>query len=132
MDHGTGLAGEHEHRALVEDPSEEGGHRHVVNAVGVEVPGSISRAVGCAACGAIGFKGRKAIFEMMVLNAEIRELAFNRANIAEVRDAAIRGGMRTLLGDGKLKILRGDTTPEEVAKFAQADSPTASQFVVDV
>ncbi len=91
--------------------------------------GNISKPVGCAKCGDIGFHGRKAIFEMMVLNHEIRELAFNRNSIAEIRDAAIRGGMRTLLGDGKLKILRGDTTPQEVAKFAQADSPSASEFV---
>ena len=91
--------------------------------------GNISRPVGCAKCGDIGFHGRKAIFEMMVMNSEIRDLAFNRASIAEVRDAAIRGGMRTLLGDGKLKILRGDTTPGEVAKFAQAESPTATEFV---
>ena len=38
-------------------------------------------------------------------------------------------GVRTLLGDGKIKILRGDTTPEEVARFAQAESPVASEFV---
>ncbi len=91
--------------------------------------GNICRPVGCAKCGDIGFRGRKAIFEMMVMNTEIRELAFNRESIASIRDAAIRGGMRTLLGDGKLKILRGDATPAEVAKFAQADSPIASQFV---
>ncbi len=91
--------------------------------------GNISRPVGCSKCGDIGYRGRKAIFEMMVMNTEIRELAFNRESIASIRDAAIRGGMRTLLGDGKLKILRGEATPAEVAKFAQADSPTATQFI---
>ncbi len=95
-----------------------------------EVAGAnLCRPVGCARCGDVGFHGRKAIFEMMVMNSEIRELAFNRRSIAEVREAAIRGGMRPLLGDGKLKILRGDTTPGEVAKFAQAQAPSASQFV---
>ena len=84
----------------------------------------VYRAAGCAHCGKIGFRGRKAIFEMMKLNAEIRELAFNRAPIAEVRNAAVRAGMRTLVEDGKLKILRGETTPEEVARFAQADTLT--------
>ncbi|MHC4991106.1 MAG: GspE/PulE family protein, partial [Planctomycetota bacterium] len=63
------------------------------------------------------------------LNAEVRELAFNQATIGEIRDASVRSGMRTLLGDGKIKILRGDTTPEEVARFAQAEATTASQFV---
>ena len=84
--------------------------------------GSIMRPVGCGHCGSIGFRGRKAIFEMMVMNSELREMAFNRAAIEKVREAAIRAGMRGLLADGKLKILRGDTTPEEVAKFAQAET----------
>ncbi len=84
--------------------------------------GNISKPVGCANCGTVGFRGRKAIFEMMRLNNEIRELSFARAPIGQIRDAAIRGGMRTLLYDGKIKILRGDTTPDEIAKYAQADT----------
>jgi type II secretory ATPase GspE/PulE/Tfp pilus assembly ATPase PilB-like protein len=59
---------------------------------------------------------------MMRLNSEIRELAFARSPIGKIRDAAIRGGMRSLLFDGKIKILRGDTTMDEVAKFAQAET----------
>jgi type IV pilus assembly protein PilB len=82
---------------------------------------NVYHGVGCAHCGKIGFRGRKAIFEMMKMNTEIRELAFNRASIDALRDAAIRGGMRPLVDDGKLKILRGITTPEEVARFAQAE-----------
>jgi RNA polymerase sigma factor (sigma-70 family) len=92
--------------------------------------GNISRAVGCSHCGKIGFRGRRAIFELMTLNTEIREMAFNRASISAMRDAAYRGGMRSLLGDGKIKILRGDTTPNEVAKFAQAETLVAAN--VDV
>ncbi|MHC4651524.1 MAG: GspE/PulE family protein [Planctomycetota bacterium] len=89
----------------------------------------ICRPVGCGHCGNIGFHGRKGIFELMQLNPEVRELAFNQGTIGEIRDAAVRSGMRTLLGDGKIKILRGDTTPDEVARFAQAEATTASQFV---
>ena len=54
--------------------------------------------------------------------AELRELAFNRASLGRIREAATRAGMRDLLADGKIKILRGDTTPGEVARFAQADT----------
>ena len=43
---------------------------------------------------------------------------------AGVRGVTVRAGMRTLVEDGKLKILRGETTPEEVARFAQADTLT--------
>ncbi len=83
--------------------------------------GSIHRPVGCQKCNGSGFKGRQAIFELMVMNSEIRELAFERASISAIRQAAIRGGMRSLLGDGKVKILRGATTPAEVARFAQIE-----------
>jgi type IV pilus assembly protein PilB len=70
----------------------------------------------------LGYKGRKAIFEMMIMNNEIRELAFNRSPLGQIRQAGVRGGMRTLVEDGKIKILRGDTTPEEIARFAQAEA----------
>ena len=80
----------------------------------------VYRAVGCNHCGDVGYHGRKAIFELMRMNNELRELAFNQASLAEIRAAALRTGMRTLLEDGKLKILRGETTPGEVARFAQA------------
>jgi type IV pilus assembly protein PilB len=84
--------------------------------------GNISKPVGCIHCGNIGYRGRKAIFEMMRMNTEIRELAFRRAPIGQIRAAAIRAGMRSLLGDGKIKILRGDTTMDEISKYAQADT----------
>ena len=83
--------------------------------------GSIHKPGRCAACNNAGFRGRKAIFEMMIMNSELRDLAFQRASIGKLREAAIRAGMRSLLGDGKLKILRGDTTPHEVARFAQIE-----------
>jgi type IV pilus assembly protein PilB len=84
--------------------------------------GGICKAVGCSKCGGLGYRGRKAIFEMMVMNNEIRELAFNRAPLGQIRQAGVRAGMRTLVEDGKIKILRGDTTPEEIARFAQAEA----------
>ena len=90
---------------------------------------TIYRPVGCGRGGTVGFHGRKAIFELMCLNSEIRELAFKRATISEIRDAATRAGMRTLLADGKIKILKGVTTPDEVARFAQAE--TAAPVDID-
>ncbi len=81
----------------------------------------VYRAVGCSACGNTGYRGRRAIFEMMTLNSEIRELAFKRAATSHIRRAAIAGGMRPLVTDGRLKILAGSTTPEEVARVAQVE-----------
>lgn len=77
------------------------------------------RGKGCNKCSGTGFKGRKGIFEMVELNTQIRELAFNQATATELKRAAIDCGMRTLMEDGKLKIFNGTTTPEEVARIAQ-------------
>ncbi len=81
---------------------------------------------GCTRCGDTGFRGRRGIYEIMFMNSEIRELAFNRAPVGKIRAAAVASGMRTLLGDGKLKILDGQTTLDEIAKIAQVEG------VVDV
>jgi type IV pilus assembly protein PilB len=84
--------------------------------------GGIYKPVGCTKCGGVGFRGRKAIFEMLVMNAEVRELAFNRAPLGQIRQAGVRSGMKTLVEDGKIKILNGETTPEEISRFAQAEA----------
>jgi len=77
------------------------------------------KAAGCANCGGSGYRGRKAIFEMMVMNSTLRDMAFKREAVAKIRVAALASGMRPLLGDGRLKILNGTTTPAEIARVAQ-------------
>jgi type IV pilus assembly protein PilB len=81
----------------------------------------IFRGVGCQRCGDVGFRGRQGIFEMLEMNNELRELAFNRSPTNMLRRAARVGGMRTLLEDGKIKILRGVTTPEEIVRITQQE-----------
>jgi len=76
---------------------------------------------GCEYCTGTGFRGRKGIFEMMLMNNELRTLAFDRAPTNRLRKAAIASGMKTLLGDGKLKVLNGTTTAEEIVKVAQIE-----------
>lgn len=68
-----------------------------------------------------GYKGRMATFEMMQMNAEIRDLAFKLAPASQLRKAALASGMRPLVEDGKIKVLNGVTTPEEIARVSQAD-----------
>jgi len=110
-------------RCSAPDPEPDPRMCRVVGITDEEVAqGLVKGPVGCGHCGKIGFRGRKAIYEMMKMNTEIRELAFNRASIDIIRAAAIRGGMHPLVEDGKIKILRGITTPEEVARFAQAEA----------
>jgi len=68
-----------------------------------------------------GYKGRKAIFEMMLMNPEIRDLAFNKAQSADIRKAAIAAGMKGLVEDGRTKVLNAVTTPEEIARVSQVE-----------
>jgi type II secretory ATPase GspE/PulE/Tfp pilus assembly ATPase PilB-like protein len=76
---------------------------------------------GCDYCTGTGFRGRLGIFEMMIMNNEIRTLAFDRAPTNKIRKAALASGMKSLLQDGKLKILNGTTTAEEIVKVAQVE-----------
>ncbi len=82
---------------------------------------------GCKRCGGTGYRGRLGIFEMVVMNNELRELAFNRGSAAQLRKAARASGMRSLLGDGKTKVLNGTTTLEEVARVAQVEGLAADE-----
>ena len=76
---------------------------------------------GCENCSGTGFRGRMGIYEMMTMSNEIRELAFSRAATNKIRKAAIAAGMKTLVGDGRIKVLNGVTTAEEVVKVAQVE-----------
>jgi type IV pilus assembly protein PilB len=83
--------------------------------------GTMMKHVGCPHCYGTGYKGRRGVYEMMIMNTEIRDLAFQRSPVSKLREAAVRAGMRTLLGDGKIKVLKGETTCDEIAKFAQSE-----------
>jgi type IV pilus assembly protein PilB len=74
---------------------------------------------GCNNCNGTGYKGRQGIFEMMEMDGTIRQLAFDRAPVSDIRKAALASGMRNLLADGKMKIKNGITTPEELARITQ-------------
>ncbi|QNN23923.1 Flp pilus assembly complex ATPase component TadA [Planctomycetales bacterium ZRK34] len=82
---------------------------------------TIYRAVGCPACANTGYRGRKAIFEWMTMNTQLRELAFARASSSQLRSAAVNSGMRTLASDGRIKVLNGVTSAEEIARVAQIE-----------
>ena len=72
------------------------------------------RGTGCEFCRGTGYSGRTGIFEIMLLDDEIRDLIMNRASTNAIRDSARRRGMRTLRDSGLLAIYDGITTIEEV------------------
>lgn len=74
----------------------------------------VFRAKGCDECNDLGYKGRVAICETMVINDAIRSLIFQRASYREIRDAGKKSGMVTLFEAGMKKVLEGVTSIEEV------------------
>ncbi len=69
---------------------------------------------GCGQCRGSGFKGRKAISEMLNLNDEIRELIVGREPIRKIKDAARRNGTRFLREAALALVANGETTLQEV------------------
>jgi type IV pilus assembly protein PilB len=76
---------------------------------------------GCGNCGNSGYKGRVALYEVMLINDNIRELILQGASNAEIKAAAIEGGMLTLRRSGLEKVKEGMSTLEEVVRVTFAD-----------
>ncbi len=72
---------------------------------------------GCPACNDTGYKGRKGIFELLVVTDAIRTLINERAPTVVIRQKAIEMGMVTLREDGMRSVYGADTTVEEVLKY---------------
>ncbi|MCX7866381.1 MAG: pilus assembly protein PilB, partial [Limisphaera sp.] len=72
---------------------------------------------GCSNCNDTGYKGRKGIFELLVITEPIRALINERAPTVVLRQKAIELGMTTLREDGLRNIFEGETTIEEVVKY---------------
>ena len=106
-------------KALAEEADLDHKYLNLIELEPEDALGKAMKPVGCAVCNKTGYKGRRAIFELMMMNPEIRDLAFHRAPVVEVRNAALKGGMRPLVYDGRLKVLGGMTTPDEIARVAQ-------------
>ena len=77
---------------------------------------------GCSKCNGTGYKGRIALFEIMVFNEEIRDLIMNRASTNVLRVAAQKGGMRPLRENGLKALFDGITTIDEVVKETITES----------
>src|SRR5690349_2798039 len=88
--------------------------------VGIPSNAIIYRSVGCRECRQTGFHGRHGIFEWMDSNNEIRQLILKSVSSDVIREAAHRGGMRTLAEDGWRLVRQGITTVEEVLSVTTA------------
>ena len=72
---------------------------------------------GCQICKNTGYKGRKAICELMVMNNDLSELIYRGAPTLEIQNKAIAQGMRTMREDGMISIYNGETSVDEVLRY---------------
>ena len=79
------------------------------------------RGTGCVHCSDTGYRGRVALYEVMVITDEIKELILNAASAMELKEAAVRQGMKTLRMSGITKLKEGVTTLEEVVRVTVKD-----------
>jgi general secretion pathway protein E len=86
-----------------------------------EEPATLYRGVGCAACAQTGYRGRTAIYELLVVDDEIRRLIVTKADSSVIKQAAIAKGMTTLKEEGAAKVLAGVTTTEEAMRITQSE-----------
>jgi general secretion pathway protein E len=81
----------------------------------------IYRAKGCAHCHGSGYRGRTAIYELLVVDDAIRKLITRGIDAKAIQAEAIRRGMRTLRFDGASKVLAGLTSVSEVLRQTEED-----------
>jgi general secretion pathway protein E len=74
---------------------------------------------GCEKCANTGFIGRVGIYELMLVNDEVRKLTVGKADSGQIRKKAMEAGMRPLRDDGWLKVRQGLTTISEVLRVTQ-------------
>ncbi len=76
---------------------------------------------GCPQCSGTGYRGRVALYEVMPVSEELREMILAGASATDIKKCAINLGMMTLRQSGLLKLRQGQTTIEEVIRVTMAD-----------
>ncbi len=83
---------------------------------------TIYHSKGCAECRGTGFRGRRAIAELLVPNRAIDRLIFEGADDTAIERAAVADGMRPIFDSGLMAVLEGDTTIEEVVRCIRSEA----------
>ncbi len=82
---------------------------------------SCFQGTGCAQCNGSGYRGRIALYEVMPISEEVRELVLNGASASEIKRGAVNLGMKTLRQSGISKLKEGLTTVGEVVRVTMPD-----------
>jgi type IV pilus assembly protein PilB len=80
-----------------------------------------ARGKGCEECSGTGFRGRVALYEVMPIKEEIKDLVLRGGSALDLQREAVRLGMKTLRQSGLTKLEEGVTTLEEVQRVTAAD-----------
>jgi general secretion pathway protein E/type IV pilus assembly protein PilB len=95
----------------------------LLGAAGEQLKGvTLYRGAGCPDCAYNGYRGRLGIFEIFVINDEVRHMIYERVSASELRTKARELGMRTLREDGLRKVVAGHTTLQEIIRVTMGDS----------
>jgi len=98
-----------------------GFHKHIYKLVDDPTEVVFYRGEGCKHCNGMGYKGRQGIYELFLLDDEVRELIMGKPDASKLRSLARKKGMRFLRDDGWVKVLEGVTSVEELFRVTQED-----------
>lgn len=82
---------------------------------------TIYHAIGCEACMKTGYRGRQGIYEILLVDDDIRALILAKTDSTQIQKLAMKKGMTTLAHEGALKVIEGVTTVEEVLRVTLQD-----------
>ncbi|MCK5259604.1 MAG: Flp pilus assembly complex ATPase component TadA [Candidatus Omnitrophica bacterium] len=88
---------------------------------GIDASQPFYRGSGCSACNNTGYKGRAAIYEILVMSEQIREMVLEKASSDAIERKARELGIKSLTHSGWEKVFAGVTTPEEVQRVTQIE-----------
>jgi general secretion pathway protein E len=84
-----------------------------------DIPAAAGHAAGCEHCGQSGYAGRTGIFELLVADDAVRAQIHGRASEADIRSAALRGGMTLMRDDGERLVASGVSSREELLRVTR-------------
>ncbi|MBU0504249.1 MAG: ATPase, T2SS/T4P/T4SS family [Candidatus Omnitrophota bacterium] len=95
----------------------------IAGELGLKSPQEVKlyRGKGCANCNFSGFFGRTAIYEILLVDEQTKELIVKKSASNRIKNLAVSKGMRTLRQDGWQKVIKGLTTPEEVMRVTSIE-----------
>ena len=86
----------------------------------------------CEECAMTGYRGRKGIFELMLVDEGLRQLILKRSSADVLKEYGVGNGMRTLRDDGWHKVRAGITTVSEVMRVTQDELPSSEEYDVGI